>query len=213
MEGMDAAQPIVGTKLQSPDTSSLIYHYLEENVEPLLGTLRTFILSLNVVRYRGETVQELAWDLLSEVFAEALAHSNRYDSSRQPGAWLWGIALNVTRRKQTERAQLHEREKLFSTLQQPTASESDNTFFDRLTSFAINGPEQDIEANEQFEYLLSLTSEDDQQILRLAILYDLDNARIAQTLGIKDAAARQRLHRALNRLRAILKEQGGESNA
>jgi DNA-directed RNA polymerase specialized sigma24 family protein len=49
-------------------------------------------------------------------------------------------------------------------------------------------------------------------VLRLAILHDLDNARLAQALGVKAAAARQRLHRALNRLRAILEDQGGKSN-
>jgi RNA polymerase sigma-70 factor, ECF subfamily len=212
MEGTSAAQPIPGTKLQSPDTAILVYRYLEENVESLLGTLRTFILSLNVVRYGDETVQEIAVELLNELFTEALAHSDRYDRSRQLGAWLWGIALNVTRRKKAERAQHYEREQSFSVLQQHSDAANDDTFFDRFASFAMVGPEQEIEAKEQFEFLISLTSEDDQRVLRLAILHDLDNARLAQVLGVKAAAARQRLHRALNRLRAILKDQGGESN-
>lgn len=212
MEGRNAAQPIVETTLQSLDTYALVYHYLEEHIEPLLGTLHTFILSLDVVRYGGETIQEMASELLNEVFAEALSHSERYDCSRQLGAWLYGIALNVTRRKKAERAKQYGREASFSSLQYHSDAANDDAFFDQFISFAIAGPEQDTEAKEQFELLISLISEDDQQILRLTILHDLDNARLAHALGIKEAAARQRLHRAFNRLRAILKEQGGESN-
>ncbi len=141
MEGTSAAQPIPGTKLQSPDTAILVYRYLEENVESLLGTLRTFILSLHVVRYGDETVQEMAVELLNELFTEALAHSDRYDRSRQLGAWLWGIALNVTRRKKAERAQQYEREQSFSVLQQDSDAANDDTFFDRFASFAMVGPE------------------------------------------------------------------------
>lgn len=212
MEGTDAKQAIVKTKLQSPDTTILVYRYLEENTESLLGTLRTFILSLGVVRDSSETVQAVAVELLNEVVVEALAHSDRYDPKRQLGAWLWGIALNITKRRKAERVQSYGRESTFSTLQHNHDASNDDAFFDQFASLMVVGPEQDVEAKEQFEILLSLTSEDDQQVLRLAILHDLDNVQMAQALAIKPDAVRQRFHRALKRLRAILEEQRGESN-
>ncbi len=209
MEGRDVAQPIVGATLQSPSTSILIYRYLEEHVDALLKTLHTFIISLNVVRYGSETVDELAQELLNELFTEALAHSERYDSSRQPGAWLYGVALNVTRRKKAERIR-HYKEVSFSTLQ--TQSESDENFFERFASLMNDSPEQNVVAEQQAQFLLSQVSEDDQQILRLVVIHELDTTKIAQMLGIKAPAVRQRLHRAINRLRTILEAQGGESN-
>lgn len=210
MEGRDAVPPGVGTTLQSPHTSILIYQYLETHVDSLLETLHTFIISLNVVRHNGETVHELAQELLNEVFTEALAHSDRYDSSRQAGAWLYGIALNVTRRKRAERIQQYKQEVTFSTLE--AQGERDDNFFERFASLTVHGPEQDIVAKEQVEFLLSRVSEDDQQILRLAVFHELDTASIANVLGIKAPAARQRLHRAMNRLRSTLEAEGGESN-
>lgn len=210
MEGRDAAQPVAEITLQSPQTSIPIYHYMDEHVDSLLGTLRTFIVSLEVTRYHGETVHELAQELLGELFTEALAHSDRYDSSRQPGAWLYGIALNITRRKKAERVQRYKQEVSFSTLQ--AQSESDESFFERFVSLMTNSPEQDVVAKDHVEFLLSHVSEDDQQILRLAVFHELDTAKIAQILDIKAPAARQRLHRAINRLRPTLEAEGGESN-
>ncbi len=209
MERRDGTQPVVGTTLQSSNASILIYHYLEEHVDSLLKTLHTFIISLNVVRYGSETVDELAQELLSELFTEALAHSERYDSSRQPGAWLYGVALNVARRKKAERIRNY-KEVSFSTLQ--TQAESDESFFERFATLLNDSPEQDIVAEQQVQFLLSQVSEDDQQILRLAVIHELDTTKIAQLLSIKAPAVRQRLHRAINRLRTILDAQGGENN-
>jgi DNA-directed RNA polymerase specialized sigma24 family protein len=74
--------------------------------------------------------------------------------------------------------------------------------FDRLAALAKAGPEQDLNANEEARALLALVSrEDDRQVLRLAVLHDLDGTALGKALGISSGAARVRLHRAINRLR------------
>lgn len=207
------ARAIVETKLQSPATL-MIHRYLENqgNVEALLDTLYTYIRNLGVIQGDSETVQEMAHELLGEVVTEALTYSERYDPSRQLRLWLNGIALNIVKRKKAERIKHYYREPSFSDLQRNLDASSDEAFFEQFVALAEASPEQDVEAMEQFEAMLSLTSENDQQLLRLYILRDFDARRLALELGITPAAARQRLSRALRQLRMILEKQGGEHN-
>jgi DNA-directed RNA polymerase specialized sigma24 family protein len=51
--------------------------------------------------------------------------------------------------------------------------------------------------------LLSLVSESDQQVLRLAVIEGLSGRELAVELGITEGAARVRLHRAKQQLRRV----------
>lgn len=55
--------------------------------------------------------------------------------------------------------------------------------------------------------LLSLVSEDDKLVLRLAFLEDFEREALARRLGVSTGAAGMRLHRALARLRSAVIEQ------
>ena len=61
----------------------------------------------------------------------------------------------------------------------------------------------DWEMNEHIAHLLSQLSESEADLLRLAILHDLNGEELAKALGVSPGAARMRLHRALNRLRVL----------
>jgi len=62
--------------------------------------------------------------------------------------------------------------------------------------------------------MLSLVSEEDQQVLRLALLEEVKAEALAQRLGTTIGTARMRLHRALRRLRTAWDEQlKGERHA
>jgi RNA polymerase sigma-70 factor (ECF subfamily) len=167
----------------------------------LLGTLRLYVLRAGLAS--GEQVQAVALEILQETVVEALAHAERYHSDGQPMAWLLGIAINMIRRRKTTNARLATREislaRLSSQASQPI-SEAD--LLDQLIPDPQNGPEQEIEADEQAHALLALVSDEDQRILRLALLDGFDRAALAERLGTSAGTARMRLHRALNRLRA-----------
>lgn len=88
--------------------------------------------------------------------------------------------------------------------------------FDWLT--ALPNPDStdsidQLEANEELKLLFAALSSADQHVLRLALLHGFDGKALAHALDIAPGAARVRLHRALNRLRASLnvqKEAGDE---
>lgn len=65
-----------------------------------------------------------------------------------------------------------------------------------------------MEADEAVAEILGRISSDDAQVIRLAVLHDLNGEELGRVLDITRGAARVRLHRALNRLRAAWPRQG-----
>lgn len=173
---------------------------LEREAPGLVRTLRFYVWRAGIAT--GPAAQEVALEVLSEVVAEALEHADRFDASRQPRAWLLGIATNLIKRRQVARATSSRREPAMGDLYADAHADAhDGELFDRLAALVSPGPEEAVEANEQAAQLLALVSPEDRRVLQLAILYDLDGEQLAQALGITPVAARVRRHRAMNRLR------------
>ena len=179
----------------------LLRQFIAGESEALLGTLRYYVVRAGLAN--GRDTAPVAGELLNEVVVEALEHADRFKPSGQPMAWLLGIAANLIRRKQAERTARNRREPLVRDLV-PRAQDalSEDELFDRVSSLAVGKPIEDWEANEAASAILAHVSESDRSVLRLAIVHDLNGEALAQELGIKPGAARVRLHRALNRLRA-----------
>jgi RNA polymerase sigma factor (sigma-70 family) len=174
--------------------------FLAENAAALLGTLRSYVWRMGLAR--GEEVAPVAVEVLQEVVIEALNHPERFHPAGEPMAWLLGIGANVIKRKKVEFAKRSRREVWIGELAkvQPE-SLHDDELFDQITAGTCAGPEQEIAANEQAAWLLSLVSPEDRQILWLAFLYGFEREALAEQLGVTSVAARVRLHRALKRLR------------
>ncbi len=187
-------------------TKHVLLDFLAENTGPLLGTLRSYVQRMGLAQ--GEAVAPTALEVLQETVIEALDHSGRFDPSRQPMAWLLGIAMNVIRRKRVERAKYYKHEFSIGQLTQVHGeSLSEDEYFEMVAPLAFSGPELDVEADEQANNILALVSPEDRQILRLAYVYEFERESLAQQLGITPGAARVRLHRALTRLRTAWREQ------
>lgn len=193
-----------------------LMEFIQSNTQPLLGTLRAYVQSFGLAS--GAEVRDVALEVLQETVVEALDSSDRFISAKQPMAWLLGIAINVIRRRKVEAAKRYQRELLFSRFSERYPElDSESDLLDQLVPPAPVGTEQTFEANEQAQALLSLVSAEDQEILRLAILEDVERESLAQRLGITPGTARMRLHRALRRLRSAWHAQQaalmrGESN-
>jgi RNA polymerase sigma factor (sigma-70 family) len=147
----------------------------------------------------------MAVDILQETVIEALEHTERFNVTRQPLAWLRGIAVNVIWRKKVAQAKHARRElslgRLFAR-QRSFASEQD--VLDRLMPATENVADLglELESDEGVAGILSLLSPADQEIVRLAILEDYERERLAEHLGTSVGTARMRLHRALRRLQS-----------
>jgi RNA polymerase sigma-70 factor (ECF subfamily) len=189
-------QIILGDRMmQAEEASARLKQFVETESSALLASLRLYLSRAGLAT--GCTAAEL----LSEVVVEALQHANRFDPNRQPMAWLLGIAANLIKRKQAEVAKRNRREPLARDLF-PDAQDfmSDDEIFEQFAAFAAN-PSQHLETNEQVALLLAGVPQSDQQVLRLAILHELNGEALAKAMGISPGAARVRLHRALNHLR------------
>ena len=183
----------------------LLLAFLADQTAPLLGTFRSYVQRMDLAR--GQAVQAVALDVLQEVAVEALEHVERFDTERQPMAWLLGIGMNIIRRKKAEMARRSRREVTFGHLALLLPEiQGEDELLDTIAPFMLADPEQDIEANEQASLMLALVAPDDQRVLRLAILADFERDALARELGISPIAARVRLHRALNRLRSAWQE-------
>jgi RNA polymerase sigma factor (sigma-70 family) len=174
--------------------------FLQENTPLLLGIIRSYVVRMGFAR--GEAVQLVALEVLQEAVLEALAHSDRLTSTAQPRAWFLAIAANILKRKRAALARISQREVLISDLaNQKKAQMDEGAFFDLFAAHTQPGPEVEVEADEQVAMMLSLVSTGDQEVLRLALVNDLDGNMLATKLNITPGTARVRLHRALNRLR------------
>jgi RNA polymerase sigma factor (sigma-70 family) len=189
------------------DGIDTLRQFIAEESDTLLRVLYCYVRRMGLAD--AADANATATELLSETTVAALEHAERFDPSRQPRAWLLGIATNLIRRRQATLSRQHRREPLLRDLYQDAGdSLSDEELFDRLAAVAISAadPATIVEADGEITSMLAGLAPGDQQILRLAILHGLDGDALADELAISPGAARVRLHRALRRLRAALTE-------
>ncbi len=143
------------------------------------------------LRARTPTVQD-AEDLVQQVFFKAYrARAGFHGDDAARLAWLFRIARNETaswhRRRRDEPMPI---DVIFGGEREPSDPEP--------------GPEcQALIADEQraLALLIGRLSEDEQELIQLRFAAGLSSVQIAAVLGCSAGAARQRLHRTLDRLR------------
>jgi RNA polymerase sigma-70 factor, ECF subfamily len=147
------------------------------------------------VRFRVAT-REAAEDVTSEVFMKALRSFERYDETRaSPKTWLLRIARNAVTdhlRALQRRGSLH-------------------VSLDRIPDLVADVPSQEerVIKQERIQRLLNGSQtlrKGDQEILSLRYGSGLQNAEIAEHLGISNNAVAVRLHRALRRLKSAVSD-------
>jgi RNA polymerase sigma factor (sigma-70 family) len=175
--------------------------YIETEAASLRSTLRMYVLRGGLAQ--GGALDGAADDLLQDVIVEALRHASRLDPERSIRAWLLGIAANLVRRRQVERARREQREPLVRDLFPRWQDASDDdALFERVAALTVplDGDPDAV------DNLLQLVTPADRQVLRMAIIHEMQGEALGRALGIKAGAARVRLHRAMQRLRAAYME-------
>ena len=210
----DGADTVTSLSAPFQEERQVLLVFLEEHTPLLLATISWYVQELS--HAAGEDRRSLAFEILQETVVEALAHADRFTLSRQPMAWLLGIAVNVIKRKtaDTIERQQHEIRLSVLSMRYPQGPDEDDLLDQFIPLSRVSRLEQEVEADEQASIMLSLVSEEDQQVLRLALLEDVKAEALAQRLGTTIGTARMRLHRALRRLRTAWDEQlKGEQHA
>jgi RNA polymerase sigma-70 factor (ECF subfamily) len=172
--------------------------FIQQETPAMCRTLRGYLFRAGV---SGDRLDDAASELWNEVVREALSHEARFADDLQPRPWLLGIAVNLMRRQQTAAVQRQQREPLARDLYQPQHEDtlSDDEVFERLA--ALTSMTDELDQEEAVNDLLQGLSPADQQILKLAVVQQLDGKALALAMAISPGAARVRLHRALERLR------------
>lgn len=183
----------------SPSVPGSLQQFLEEHSPFFLDVINSYVARMGLAQ--GEAARSIAMTVLHETVIETLTHLERFARASQPRAWFLAAAANVLKRKRHEMSRLSRHELSASELMASTEDMGESGFFEQIANRIVPGPEQEVEASEQVDEMLSLVSAEDQQVLRLAFLYDMDGQMLADALGIQPSTARSRLHRALARLR------------
>jgi len=215
-------QPASGNEANAG--ARILSDFIRDNGPIIIRTLRVFVFKAGLAK--GDAVREIADEVLQETTVEALKAAHRFDNSRQPRAWLLGIAVNIIKRKRAKEAIKRRTEVAVQDVplgneMLASSHQSDNELFDYLAAIArkkqaepssaflpLNDLARDYEANNVAEAMLARCSNEDQTILRLAILDELDGDAVAWRLGVPPGTARVRLHRAIKRLRNSLEGEG-----
>jgi RNA polymerase sigma factor (sigma-70 family) len=182
--------------------------FLDEETADLSRVLRLYAWRAGLP-VDGNSIAEL----LNDVIVEALDHAGRYDPQRPPRAWLLGIGANIVRRRSATRTRQNYREPLAADLISGEGDLGEDEIFERLESStrgdegesgAQSGEQSDVLLRDQIRHAREQLSADDQAVIRHFLEGEMSGKALATALETTPGAARVRLHRALNRLRALL---------
>jgi RNA polymerase sigma-70 factor (ECF subfamily) len=138
---------------------------------------------------------ELAADLSSEVFAQALIRSDRYDPAQgSVGAWLLGIAANKLRESQ-RRKRIEDSARRRLGLESATFTDSDVELVNELVGM-----------NDRLQDLVQRLPAEQRDALVARIVDEQPYEDIAERLRCSKSLVRQRVSRGLRTLRSDLEQ-------
>ena len=134
-----------------------------------------------------------AEDIAQETFLRAWNHLRRFDQTRPLKPWLLSITANLSRnRRRSAGRYLAALTRAFRDEPAPASVEDKSA--------------QYMEANDLWKAVQNL-NEPDQQVVYLRYFMDLSVAETAEVLKVADGTVKSRLSRALEKLRAIIKQE------
>ncbi len=158
-----------------------------------------------LVRQHQEAIFRLAYlllgdrsdadDVAQETFIRAFRALDRFDTARPLRPWLLQIAANLARNRRRAIG------RYFAVLRRMVKADPD--MFE--PSAAVDARHGESLALWQFVRRLEQT---DQEIIYLRYFLELSEADIAETLGVAPGTVKSRLHRAIGRLRGVMKQEG-----
>lgn len=173
-----------------------IRSFFETDSETLHKIIRSYVWKAKSLPKTSEQVDEIAAEILSQVFIEAIEHADRFDSDRPPRAWLLGIASKLILRRQDQHIRHLKHE--------VSAIDDETTLFDRLASLSSPNMEEDVALREQANTLIAQLTETDQIFICVALKHNLSGNEIAKEMNISPGNARVKLHRILEKMRNLV---------
>jgi len=175
------------------DEPALIRHAANGDAsawEPLVQTYQQAVFRLAYLLLGDPDDAE---DIAQETFLRAWNHLRRFDPTRPLKPWLLSITANLSRnRRRSAGRYLAALTRAFRDEPAPASVEEKST--------------QYMEANDLRKAVQNL-NEPDQQVVYLRYFMDLSVAETADVLQVAEGTVKSRLSRALEKLRAIIKQE------
>lgn len=212
----DPALPLAPRAAAAEEKRKILEEAIEEHFEYLLGCVLRLLRRMNVFeRSQARSPGDIAGDVLADACVAVLRQAERFEVGRDPLPWILGFAINVAKR---ERERVFKANRAASERPEVSASElagEDGSGEDVLEAHAANlelslgllGARRatPLETRQSLQGLLAPLSESDREVVVLSVFEGYDSPRLAQILGTSAPAARKRLQRALDRLRAHIR--------
>jgi RNA polymerase sigma-70 factor (ECF subfamily) len=164
----------------SGDVNDAYARFFRAHVPAVRGFVRTRVVDSEVESVVSATFVT-AWQRFADVPQQA------------PVPWLFGVARNhILNHVRSGRR----RAALVDVLNDQRPQES--------------APADGVHDRDQLRAALARLSDTDREIIQLSVWHELQPAEIAEVLGLQPEAARVRLHRARQRMVALLESEGGE---
>lgn len=190
---------------------------IEEHFETLLGWVVRLLRRWNVFeRSQARLPGDIAGDVLADACVAVLRQAERFEAERDPIPWILGFAVNAAKR---ERERVFKANRAASERPEVIACDlalEDQSGQDALEEHAArlalslgllhSRRSTALETEQALHSLLAPLSEDDRQVIVLSVFEGYDSPRLAHILGTSAPAARKRLQRALDRLRAHIRD-------
>ena len=177
---------------------------IEQNYQSLERTIQVYI--SKVIKQFGNkfdlscdrnSIQTIATEILQDTVETVLNKSEKFNPSYSPLPWIKKFAVNKVRgwqRDKTRSSKVVSIGKLAS----PQNNLSEDEFLGIVSKSSRSSAIQD---STMLEHLLSLVSEHDRLILKLAFIDDLNGKDLAAALSVSEGAANVRKSRAIARLK------------
>ena len=195
-----------GGPAERSQARAYLQRFLQENAASMQSILCGYVVKMGLAT--GEKVELVAAEVFQDEVLETLAHAERFNPQMQARPWFLAIAANILKRHRSDFLKRYHFEVLTSDLTRQAARGNEENVLDQMmgTGSSSAGPEQVLVAREGARELLALVTPEDAQLLQMALIQGWDASALGQVMGITSGAARVRVHRALNRLRAAWKQ-------
>jgi RNA polymerase sigma-70 factor (ECF subfamily) len=164
-------------------------------------------------RYIGNLLgdEELAKDVLQEVFLRAFKARGSYKPRAKFSAWIYTIATNLCRDELRRRLRYNVTSIYESLSIQNSEEGEEETFelYETIVDGSILPPDQELERKEnekRFRKALESLSNGHREVLEMRLFEGLKYAEISRRLNIPSGTVKSRIHYAIKALKRALKE-------
>jgi RNA polymerase sigma factor (sigma-70 family) len=206
---MDQQNPPPSAGDHVADRADRVRAYIGEHSEELLQGCVVMLQRRGRRTGRFVDWSEEANELLNEMTIEAIAHAQGYDPTRQMGAWLLGIVVNLVKRHNAVKKRHDDHEADVEKMRLARGNQGVMELFETLAEDARRRDDPS-QISAKLADILDQAQPEDREILIQIDLNGWDYEALAHRSGVSVGTLRKRHWRALQRVQHSARQNGGQ---